>query len=71
MVLRRAAAFKRSRKRADGTMSFGVATAPGDGTSTGELYRVADQALYEAERAGRNRVHASPAGERSFTPSRA
>jgi diguanylate cyclase (GGDEF)-like protein len=34
--------------------SIGVAVCPGEGKSPGALYKAADQALYEAKRAGRN-----------------
>lgn len=38
------------------TISGGVACFPEDGRSSSELLRAADQALYEAKRAGRNKV---------------
>jgi diguanylate cyclase (GGDEF)-like protein len=38
------------------TISGGVATWPGDGDDVDSLLRNADAALYEAKRAGRNRV---------------
>ncbi len=38
------------------TISGGVATFPEDAQSAVELLRAADQALYEAKAAGRNRI---------------
>lgn len=38
------------------TLSMGIATFPQDASSPGELVSKADQALYKAKRAGRNRV---------------
>jgi diguanylate cyclase (GGDEF)-like protein len=38
------------------TVSAGVATAPADGTERVELMKVADAALYQAKKAGRNRI---------------
>jgi diguanylate cyclase (GGDEF)-like protein len=37
-------------------LSCGVATVPGDGTDAESLFRAADQAMYRAKRAGKNRV---------------
>jgi diguanylate cyclase (GGDEF)-like protein len=41
------------------TMSLGVASASGDAVEFEPLFRAADRALYEAKRAGRNRVVAA------------
>jgi diguanylate cyclase (GGDEF)-like protein len=38
------------------TLSAGVAAFPEDGRTAGELFRVADQALYEAKHGGKNRA---------------
>jgi diguanylate cyclase (GGDEF)-like protein len=46
------------------TCSMGVATCPEQGPTPEELIRSADCALYEAKRAGRNRVVISPTGYR-------
>ncbi len=43
------------------TISGGVANFPQDGRNSSELIRAADQALYQAKRAGRNRVMAAGA----------
>jgi diguanylate cyclase (GGDEF)-like protein/PAS domain S-box-containing protein len=43
------------------TFSAGVATCPADGATTTELIAVADQRLYTAKRAGRDRVVSAPA----------
>ncbi len=48
------------------TLSAGVATFPGDGDDEQALLRCADLALYEAKRAGRNRVVLFGGGTRSF-----
>jgi diguanylate cyclase (GGDEF)-like protein len=43
------------------TASFGVASLPDDETQTGdELFRIADEALYAAKRAGKNQVAVAP-----------
>ena len=41
------------------TLSGGLAILPGDGSDWDKLFAVADARLYEAKRAGRNRVHAT------------
>jgi diguanylate cyclase (GGDEF)-like protein len=43
------------------TLSAGVAAFPEDGRTAGELFRVADQALYEAKHGGKNRAGFSSA----------
>jgi diguanylate cyclase (GGDEF)-like protein len=45
------------------TASFGIADFPGHGTDPDALTRAADAALYEAKRAGKNRVCVAPALE--------
>lgn len=42
------------------TISIGVASFPGNGQTPEVLMQVADEALYRAKRAGRNRVEAAP-----------
>ena len=47
------------------TVSIGVASWPADGERTDEVFAAADRRLYQAKRAGRNRVVAgSPTRER-------
>jgi diguanylate cyclase (GGDEF)-like protein len=52
------------------TVSIGVACEPARTTDLPKLLQVADQALYRAKEAGRNRVHAAPSAEavRSVRP---
>jgi diguanylate cyclase (GGDEF)-like protein len=52
------------------TASLGVALFPDHADSPDSLLRAADAALYEAKRAGRNRVVFSPAARRSSTRAR-
>ncbi|MNT81939.1 response regulator PleD [compost metagenome] len=47
------------------TVSLGVATAPEDGGSFNALLAEADERLYKAKNAGRNRVVGRPAGSGS------
>jgi diguanylate cyclase (GGDEF)-like protein len=54
-------------KTAPITISLGVAAFPQDGTSGAGLFHAADQALYKAKNAGRNRV-VSAASESEATP---
>jgi diguanylate cyclase (GGDEF)-like protein len=42
------------------TVSIGVASLPGHGTSSGDLVRAADDGLYAAKRAGRDRYQLAP-----------
>lgn len=44
-------------KSASVSASIGVAVFPGDGSDPDSLIRQADQAMYEAKQAGRNRIH--------------
>ncbi len=43
------------------TVSVGLGVATGEGIDFDELFRAADAALYEAKRAGRNRIGWPPA----------
>jgi len=45
------------------TASFGIAAMPGDGTTQVELVAAADEALYRAKRAGKNRIAIAAATE--------
>jgi len=47
------------------TASFGTATLPGAASTVRELFSVADEALYEAKRSGKNRVVTAPGAVRS------
>jgi diguanylate cyclase (GGDEF)-like protein len=49
------------------TASFGVATMPASATDVRELFRVADEALYEAKRDGKNRVVGAKARDGAFS----
>ena len=51
---------------ADGrlTISAGLATCPGDASSFKSLFALADDALYRAKEAGRNRIRLAEAGDR-------
>ena len=44
------------RKRSAVTASFGVAEFPAEASAAGQLVRAADERLYRAKQAGRNRV---------------
>ncbi len=48
------------------TISVGVATCPRDATSLDELLRLADEALYQAKREGRDRVVLYGSGQREY-----
>jgi diguanylate cyclase (GGDEF)-like protein len=50
------------------TISGGVATCPRDATTLDQLLRRADQALYEAKRAGRNRIVQAGIPEQAYEP---
>jgi diguanylate cyclase (GGDEF)-like protein len=54
--------LRREVRRADVTMSFGVATAPEHGASLDDLMRAADAALYDAKARGRDRTAAFEPG---------
>ena len=50
------------------TISLGCAAlTPGNGADKTALFEMADAALYDAKRSGRNRSHASPAQEALLT----
>jgi diguanylate cyclase (GGDEF)-like protein len=60
--IRRAVAevpFEFESQTVDVTISLGVAAYPESGTSARELIAAADDALYQAKRAGKNRVEAA------------
>jgi diguanylate cyclase (GGDEF)-like protein len=47
------------------TMSMGVAVYPDHGTAATELIRAADEALYTAKSAGRNRVEVAGGNDKA------
>ena len=59
--LRKAVARERIEPAGHVTVSAGVAVLPEDATDIGTALRLADEMLYEAKRAGRNRVVAARA----------
>jgi len=48
--------FSFNGKHSGGTASFGAAQFPSDGATSSQLVRAADERLYKAKEAGRNRV---------------